>query len=143
LWNPVIFATIVASKKAAEIKHPLRSLRHQQDRYLPMTRKAWFTTFFLIPVFFLITLGMRNPFLDHNPGPKPRPRAIIEENVSKSQFADSDASKLHVDADVCRAVTIAARIAVPDSLVSQLSSHRPDHVVSSLPSRASPLISLA
>jgi hypothetical protein len=108
-----------------------------------MTRKAWFTTFFLIPVFFLITLGMRNPFLDHNPGPKPRPRAVIEENVSKSEFADSDASKLQVDADVCRAVTIVARVAVPGSFVSQLSNHRPNVVVSSIPSRASPRTSLA
>jgi hypothetical protein len=101
-----------------------------------MTRKVWFTTFILIPAFFLITLGMRNPFLDNNHGPKPRPRAVLEEKVSKSSFVDS--CQFHVDADVCRPVAMAASSEQPLSFVSRITFQIPDPGLICLPSRASP-----
>ncbi|WP_460596718.1 hypothetical protein [Geomonas sp. Red276] len=44
-------------------------------------RKLFLTTTICLLASLLITLGMRNPALEHNRGPKQRPRAVVETSV--------------------------------------------------------------
>ena len=59
----------------------------------------------LFAVFFMVVLGMRNTSLDHNGGPKQRPRAVIED-VSKAPI--TICCQLHLDAEPCPTFAIAA-----------------------------------
>lgn len=62
-----------------------------------MRRPLAITTLTLAAAFFLTVLGMRIPALDHNHGPKPRPRAVVEE--IKSQVEDQ-AQQLQAQLDL-------------------------------------------
>ncbi|HJV66295.1 MAG TPA: hypothetical protein VJ550_11210 [Geomonas sp.] len=54
-----------------------------------MTARHPLTLLALIPALFLIVLGMRNPYLEHSHGPKQRPRAVVEQKLSKSPVVNS------------------------------------------------------
>lgn len=54
-----------------------------------MTARHPLTLLALIPALFLIVLGMRNPALEHSHGPKQRPRAVVEQQLSKSEVVKS------------------------------------------------------
>lgn len=43
----------------------------------------------LFVVFFVVFLGMRNPWLDNTPGPKRKGRAVISYNTFSKHLADS------------------------------------------------------
>ncbi|MBJ6725463.1 hypothetical protein [Geomesophilobacter sediminis] len=74
-----------------------------------MPRKILLPILILVPAFFLVMLGMRNPVLDHTPGPKQRPRAVIEKEL-KGSFAC--APVVHA-ADLPAPLVVPARQAEP------------------------------
>jgi hypothetical protein len=67
-----------------------------------MKKKLLLTFIFSVSVFFIV-LGMRNPVLEKNSGPKQRPRAITENVVKASQEI---CSKISTAADMCPPVDL-------------------------------------
>jgi hypothetical protein len=107
-----------------------------------MTRRLLFTTLVLLPALFLVMLGMRNPALEHNSGPKQRPRAVLE-NVVKVSV---DASQLQtgVDAAAIPAVPVApSRSLTVQPFVEQAAFHSSAPVCAARQSRAPPAIAAA
>jgi hypothetical protein len=51
----------------------------------------------LLVVFFIVFLGMRNPGLNHKPGPKRNSRAIITQTINKNLSASSHKSSKDQD----------------------------------------------
>lgn len=98
-----------------------------------MNRKVVLTV--MSPVlFFLVSLGMRNPDLKGNPRPKPRPRAVIE-NVEKTP---KEICYKHLDViHPCQTVSID----LPKPVFNSFDLHSDTvivQVVAFIPSRASP-----
>ena len=102
---------------------------------MQMKRNLIIANILLIAAFFLIILGMRNPSLDHDHGPKQRPRAVVE-NVSKASIAIG--CELHhwdAVASPALALPVLSETRVFFSLVL---SHTPAFAKLFLPARASP-----
>lgn len=78
-----------------------------------MNRKFLIATIFLSAIFIAI-LGMRNPYLNQNHGPKQRPRAVVETNSPSPQQICKNQS---LDAAVCEPITLITPTV-------RLSSHR-------------------
>ena len=102
-----------------------------------MRRPLAITTLTLVAAFFLAVLGMRIPALDHNHGPKPRPRAVVEE--IKSQVEDQG-HELQAQVDLhcppaTRCITIPAK-AHPLLLLAHCETAAPG--IDPVPSRAPP-----
>ena len=100
-----------------------------------MKRNLLVANILLIAAFFLITLGMRNPSLDHNHGPKQRPRAVVE-NVSKAPIIIG-CELHHLDAVAGPALAVPA-LSETRSFYRLVLSHSPAVAQLFLPSRASP-----
>lgn len=69
----------------------------------PVNKKLLLTTALLVS-FFVVSLGFRIPYLDGNPGPKPRPRAVIKSLTTASQ---QFVKKLNCDMEAARTPSIA------------------------------------
>lgn len=105
---------------------------------MPMPRKRVLTTLTLAAAFFLAFLGMRIPALDHDHGPKPRPRAVVEEIAKAPVSAPSDTSQLQLDLagpslSLCLVLPAPRH---PQPLLAGFETAAPDAGL--LPSRASP-----
>jgi len=100
-----------------------------------MKRNLLIANILLISAFFLIILGMRNPSLDHNHGPKQRPRAVVE-NVSKAPITIG-CELHHLDAVAGPALSIPA-LSESRIFFSLALSHAPVLARLFLPARASP-----
>ena len=104
-----------------------------------MTRKLIFSTVILTTVFFLVALGMRNPALSHNHGPKQRPRAVIENDFKASVEICQDQQ---LDAVVSPVTAVSALLETsPSSFCTFVDSDTPAPAQHSLRSRAPPPIS--
>jgi len=100
-----------------------------------MKRNLLVANILLIAAFFLVILGMRNPSLDHNHGPKQRPRAVVE-NVSKAPIVIG-CELHHLDAVACPALSIPA-LSENRIFFRLVLSHTPALAQLFLPARASP-----
>lgn len=99
-----------------------------------MKRTFFIANIITFAAFFLIVLGMRNPSLEHNRGPKQRPRAVIE-NVEKAPVVSC--AQLDLEAQAVPTFTVAAcfeSYSHPELILSFSSVS----ATLSLPSRASP-----
>ena len=101
-----------------------------------MKRNLLIANILLIAAFFLIILGMRNPSLDHNHGPKQRPRAVVE-NVSKSPITIG-CELHHLDAVAGPTLVVPAR-SETRTYFRLVLSHTPALAQLFLPARASPV----
>jgi len=101
-----------------------------------MKRHLLLANVIIIAAFFLVTLGIRNTSLDHTRGPKPRPRAVLE-NVTKAPIAVS--CQQQWDAEVSPPVAIPVLSEAP-SFYTLVVSHTPALAQLFFPSRASPEI---
>jgi len=99
-----------------------------------MKSKILIANIIFLAAFFLVSLGVRLPSLDHTRDPKPRPRAVIE-NVSKSPIAFC--CHQQVDAEICPQVTVAIRTTTI-TLVTREFSYAAPIADDFIPSRASP-----
>lgn len=105
---------------------------------MPMPRTRVLTTLTLAAAFFLAFLGMRIPSLDHDHGPKQRPRAVVEEISKAPVSAPSDSCQLQMD--------LAGAPILPCLVLHASYHHQPARAGSDaaapssglLPSRASP-----
>lgn len=91
----------------------------------------------LFATFFLVVLGMRNTSLDHNLGPKQRPRAVVED-ASKAPIVICCDQHLQLDAVATPAYAITARSTVRSTFLRLVVCDAPALVQLYLPSRASP-----
>ncbi|HLO25934.1 MAG TPA: hypothetical protein VK187_07460 [Geobacteraceae bacterium] len=99
----------------------------------------------IFPVtFFLVFLGVRNPDLNGNSRPKPRPRAVLE-NLEKLEKAPLESfSKHQLDAEPCQVVSVHLSNAVfgPfDQEVRSVVLHGVDRSHSRAPPFSSPSLS--
>jgi hypothetical protein len=99
-----------------------------------MKRNLLIANIVLVAAFFLVILGMRNTSLDHNRGPKQRPRAVVE-NTLKSPIAICCAQ--HLDAEACPVLALLT-LSEAQIFFTQVISHTPALTQHFLPSRASP-----
>ena len=102
---------------------------------MQMKRNLLIANILPIAAFFLIILGMRNPSLDQNHGPKQRPRAVVE-NVSRAPIV-LGCELHHLDAVAGPALVIPARSETRIFFCLVL-SHTPALAQLFLPVRASP-----
>jgi len=100
-----------------------------------MKRNLLLANILLVAAFFLIVLGMRNPSLDHNQGPKQRPRAVVE-NVSKAPITIG-CELHHLDAVAGPALAVPA-LSETRVFFRLVPSHTPAVAELFLPARASP-----
>lgn len=105
-----------------------------QQNWLFMLKNSRITGVVLIAAFFLVILGMRTPTLDHNGGPKLRPRAVIEDASKASTTICAD---LHLDAELCPTFAITAH-SESRTFYTPVASNTTSLVRHFLPSRASP-----
>jgi len=104
-----------------------------------MTRRLLFTTLVLLPALFLVVLGMRNPALERNRGPKQRPRAVLENTVKVS--VDVGQSQMDDDGGAITAGTVMPKITVVvQPLAEQAVSLSSASVSAARHSRAPPAI---
>lgn len=101
-----------------------------------MNRKILLAIIFPVS-FFLIFLGVRNTDLNGNTGPKPRPRAVLE-NVEKSP--QETCSKQQQDIEPCTAIPVDVPKAHFSPFFQELRSFTVQ-AVEFFPSRASPFSS--
>lgn len=105
-----------------------------------MSRRILLTTLTLVPVFFLIVLGMRNPALEHNHLPKQRPRAVVEAG-SKAQVVKCCDHQMAVE--LAPPVVLTSSTVEFSALTSFVAADLPAAPPVSQPSRASPSLSPA
>ena len=103
-----------------------------------MKRNLYIANVLLMATFFLVMLGMRNTSLDHDRGPKQRPRAVVE-SASKAPIATvAIAGELNqLDALACPVFAVAA-LSEARTFLTRVISHTPALARRFLPSRASP-----
>jgi hypothetical protein len=102
---------------------------------MQMKRNLLIANVFLVATFFLVILGMRNPSLDHDHGPKQRPRAVVEK-VSKAPIVIG-CELHHIDAEVCPALAVPA-LSETRIFFTRVISNTPALAQLFLPARASP-----
>jgi hypothetical protein len=127
-----IISIVVKSKRRW-----LSQLRNQ------MKRNLYIANVLLMATFFLVILGMRNTSLDHDRGPKQRPRAVVE-SVSKAPLAAvAIGGELNqLDAMACPVFAVAA-LSEERTFLTQVISHTPALAQRFIPSRASPAAPLS
>ncbi len=100
-----------------------------------MSRNLLLTTFIAGAALFLIFLGMRNPQLEPNRGPKQRPRAVVEDVVKAS---DALCCKIHIDAETCPAIAVITPSELPSCIVLAYTEDAPQFAGLPVSSRAPP-----
>jgi hypothetical protein len=100
-----------------------------------MNRKILCSAIF-ISSFFLIFLGMRNPYLSGDHAPKPRPRAIAEDSTKKS-FEIVEQLKAEVACPPVNCCTVPAQLITALAPVKEYPRFNPV-LPANLPARASP-----
>jgi hypothetical protein len=121
------------ANKAQQGTRPLAAVGMVRLQGKPMNRNILLAVIFPV-TFFLISLGIRNTDLNGNSGPKPRPRAVLE-NVEKSP--QETCSKQQQDIEPCTAVLVDVPKAHFSPFIQVLHSFTVQTVVY-FPSRASP-----
>jgi hypothetical protein len=101
-----------------------------------MKRNPLIAKLLLIATFFLIILGMRNPCLDQDPSPKPRPRAVVQKTFKTAVVI---CGHLHFDAEVAPTIAVAT-LSKSHILFLSAICHTPALVQRFFPSRASPAL---
>lgn len=104
-----------------------------------MNSRSLFTILVVVPAFFLVILGMRNPALDHSYGPKQRPRAVVEK-PGKSLAVKSCPAQL--DTAIAPAPVVIVAPAVHRLLVARLTAAPPAMPPSCRQSRSPPFTPL-
>ena len=105
-----------------------------------MKRNLYIANALLMATFFLVMLGMRNTSLDHDRGPKQRPRAVVE-SVSKAPMAviAMGGELNQLDALACPVFAVAA-LSEARTFFIRVISHTPALAPRFIPSRASPAL---
>ncbi len=100
-----------------------------------MSKNLLLTTVVALAGLFLVVLGMRNPQLEPNRGPKQRPRAVVEDTVKTS---DALCCKVHIDAETCSVIFVVTPHEHPSPVILTDTEEAPK--ITSLPvsSRAPP-----
>ena len=101
---------------------------------MPVDKNLLLKAIILFGALSLIVLGMRNPSLERNHGPKQRPRAVVE-NDCKTPI--KVCSNVHVDMEAPSPI-IVVTCSEERSVPSRVYNARPGIAANFIPSRASP-----